>query len=259
MSCPRRPQSSGRPSDSSTRWKRRWGSRAVGHCSERGSTSPHFVPIEDRWRIGFPEWDRYGHGHPLIDDYPYTEGRWWDPYNQNVLKGDYPIIGQHTFLNITATSLALLEYRQVPTPTTPFESTERPDQEEFFGDPDQFFYTHFFKLSFDLFHGDAAFKPIDWRVKVTPIFNVNYLDVEELASSTPTCATGRRASAATWRWRNGSSRPSWPTSSPDYDFVSVRAGSQPFISDFRGFIFSRHQPRRAAVRHASWPTATSST
>ncbi len=26
--------------------------------------------------------------------------------------------------------------------------------------------------------------------------------------------------------------------SPEYDFVSVRAGSQPFTSDFRGFIFS---------------------
>ena len=26
--------------------------------------------------------------------------------------------------------------------------------------------------------------------------------------------------------------------SPNYDFVSVRAGSQPFVSDFRGFIFA---------------------
>ena len=26
--------------------------------------------------------------------------------------------------------------------------------------------------------------------------------------------------------------------SPDYDFVSARVGSQPFTSDFRGFIFS---------------------
>ena len=64
----------------------------------------HFVPVEDRWRMGFPEWDRYGKGHPPVDDYPYVEGHWWDPFNQNVLKGDYPIIGQHTFLNITATS-----------------------------------------------------------------------------------------------------------------------------------------------------------
>ena len=33
--------------------------------------SSHFVPIEDRWRIGYPDWDRYGKGHPIIDDYPY--------------------------------------------------------------------------------------------------------------------------------------------------------------------------------------------
>ena len=36
--------------------------------------SPDFVPIEDRWRLGYPEWDRYGKGHPLLDDYPYVPG-----------------------------------------------------------------------------------------------------------------------------------------------------------------------------------------
>ncbi|MBW3595903.1 MAG: hypothetical protein KY475_01355, partial [Planctomycetes bacterium] len=118
----------------------------------------HFVPIEDRWRLGFSEWDRYGEGHPLGDDYPCVEGAVWDPYNQNVLKGDYPIIGQHTFFRVTAESLAITEFRQVPTPTTPFESTADPFQEEFFGDPDQFFRTQNFILSLELFHGDAAFK-----------------------------------------------------------------------------------------------------
>src|SRR5215471_6586231 len=28
-------------------------------------------------------------------------GNCWDPYNQNVLKGDYPILGQNTFLVFT--------------------------------------------------------------------------------------------------------------------------------------------------------------
>src|SRR5439155_2630600 len=118
--------------------------------------------MEDRWRIGYPEWDRYGKGHPLLDDYPYVEGNRWDPFNLNVLKGDYPIVGQHTFLDITATSLAFVEVRQLPTATTPFESTLRRGQEEFFGQPRQLFYQHNFILSFDLFHGDAAFKPVDW-------------------------------------------------------------------------------------------------
>ena len=198
----------------------------------------HFVPIEDRWRVGFPPWDRYEKGHPLLDDYPYVEGRIWNPYKQNVLKGDYPLVGQHTFLNLTATSLAILEARQVPTPTTPFESTVDPFQEEFFGNHKQFFYSHNLLLSFDLLHGDAAFKPADWRIKLTPIFNVNYLDVNELAVVNPDVREG------TTRFRDDFALQEWFVEtkladlSPDYDFVSARAGSQFFTSDFRGFIFS---------------------
>ena len=64
-----------------------------------------YIPMEDRWRLGFPAWDRYQFTpeYPYTNDYPYQLGHWWDPFNQNVLKGDYPIIGQHTFLNITGT------------------------------------------------------------------------------------------------------------------------------------------------------------
>ncbi len=128
-----------------------------------------------------------------------------------MLKGDYPIIGQHTFLNITAASQALLEFRQVPTPTTPFESTEGPGQEEdSLANPDQFFYTHFFKLSVDLNHGDAAFKPTDWRIKVTPIFNLNYLDVEELGIVNPDVRNG------TTRFREDVALEEW--------FVETQAG-----------------------------------
>lgn len=198
----------------------------------------HFVPVEDRWRIGFPEWDRYGRGHPALDDYPYVEGTILDPYNQNVLKGDYAIIGQHTFLRLTLRSLTLLEGRQVPTPTTPFESTRDPSQAEFFGDPDQYFMSQNFVLSFDLFHGDAAFKPNDWRVKVTPIFNLNHLVADELAIVNPSVLDG------TSRFREDFALEEWFVEtkiadlSPDYDFMSIRGGSQLFVSDFRGFIFA---------------------
>ena len=51
------------------------------------SRDSDFIPIEDRWRIGFPKWNRYKAGSP--GEYPYTLGHWWDPYDQNVLKGDY--------------------------------------------------------------------------------------------------------------------------------------------------------------------------
>ncbi len=200
--------------------------------------SPHFVPVEDRWRIGFPEWDRYGKGNPPVDDQPYETGHWWDPYNQNVLKGDYPIIGQHTFLNITATNQMLNEYREVPTGTTPFESTVDPNQEEFFGDPQQYFFANNLRLQFSLIHGDAAFKPFDWQIRMTPVFNLNYLSVNELGVVNPDVREG------TTRFRNDVALEEWfaeaklADTSPDYDFVSVRAGSQPFVSDFRGFIFA---------------------
>ena len=200
--------------------------------------SEHFVPIEDRWRIGFPEWDRYGKGNPDVDDQPYETGHWWDPYNQNVLKGDYPVIGQHTFLNITATNELLNEFREVPTATTPFESTVDPNQQEFFGNPQQYFLNNNLKLQFNLSHGDTAFKPFDWQIRMMPVFNLNYLSVKELGVVNPDVRAG------TTRFRNEVALQEWFAEakladlSPNYDFLSVRAGSQPFVSDFRGFIFS---------------------
>jgi hypothetical protein len=198
----------------------------------------HFVPVEDRWRIGFPEWDRYDKGHPAVNDYPYVPGSKWDPYNQNVLKGDYPILGQNIFLEITGTTLAFFEPRQVPTATTPFESTANPNSKDFFGNPNQFFYSQFFFLSFDFFQGDASFRPVDWRVKITPAFNVNYLSVNELAVVGPNVTDG------TVRGRTFATLQEWfgevklTDIGPNFDFLSLRAGSQPFTSDFRGFIFS---------------------
>jgi hypothetical protein len=200
--------------------------------------SADFVPMEDRWRIGYPDWDRYGKGHPWLDDYPYIEGNRWDPFNLNVLKGDYPIVGQHTFLDITATSSSFVEGRQLPTATTPFESTARRGEEEFFGRPTQLFYQQNFFLSFDLFHGDGAFKPVDWRIKLTPVFNINYLDVNELAVVNPNVLKGTTRGRTFFTLQEYFAESKLTDLSPNYDFLSIRAGSQPFVSDFRGFIFS---------------------
>ena len=118
----------------------------TGNRPSECQQSSDFVPMEDRWRAGFPAWDRYDKGHPPVDDYPYVEGHWWDPYNQNVLKGDYPIVGQDTFLEITTTTDMLLEARQVPTPAHGFESTGNPFDPNFIGNGSQFFYSQNFKL-----------------------------------------------------------------------------------------------------------------
>ncbi|MBS0202260.1 MAG: hypothetical protein JSS49_05115 [Planctomycetes bacterium] len=198
----------------------------------------HFVPVPDRWRSGFPNWDRYGRGHPFGEDYPYKKGHWWDPYNLNVLKGDYPIVGQHTFLKLTGQINSLQEYRQLPTPATGFESTANSGQHQLFGDPNQFFSTNYFKLTAELTHGNTSFKPVDWTIRLTPIFNFSYLDTQELGIVNPNVRDGTTRFAQFKALEEYFVEAKLKDLSPDYDFVSMRVGSQQFTSDFRGFIFS---------------------
>ena len=139
------------------------------------------------------ESDRYGKGHPILDDYPGIKGTWWDPYNQNVLKGDYPIIGQHTFLKIQLKDLSLFEGRQLPTPTSPFEATRRPGTTAFFGDPDQFLGLSYNSIGVDLFHGNTSFKPNDWRIRLNLVHNMNYLVADELAVVNPSVLEGTKS------------------------------------------------------------------
>jgi hypothetical protein len=200
--------------------------------------SDHFVPIEDRWRLGYPEWDRYGKMHPVTDDYPYSPGRWFDPYNQNVFKGDYPIYEQHTFLDVTTIANMDFEGRLLPTQTTPFESTERPFSGNFFGRPNSFITFNFFSISFDLFHGDAAFKPVDWRIKLTPTLGVSNFSFSELAQVSPNVLQGATRTREVWALQEAFVEAKLADLGPDYDFMSVRAGTQPFNADFRGFLFA---------------------
>ncbi|MHC4877555.1 MAG: HEAT repeat domain-containing protein [Planctomycetota bacterium] len=199
----------------------------------------HFVPVPDRWRLGYPRTDRYGASYPWTVDYIGVPGHWWDPYNQNVLKGDFPIIGQHIFMNLTATSQTLFDYRQVPTPTTPFESTRSANQTEFFGEANQHLILQNFFLRFDLFHGaQTAFRPLDWQIRLAPAFNVNALHVNELSVVNPDTRDGRdRIRDHSILLQEYFVEAKLADLSPDYDFVSARAGNQLFNSDFRGFIF----------------------
>jgi hypothetical protein len=200
--------------------------------------SSHFVPIDDRWRIGYPDWDRYGNKHPFLDDYPYLAGRWFDAYNQNVFKGDYPIIGQHTFLEITSQANLDFEGRQVPTQTSAFESTERPGSGNFFGRPNSFITLDFFSFSLDLFHGTGAFKPVDWRIKLVPTLGISNFSFSELAQTSPNVLQGTTRTREFWALQEAFIEYKLADLGPDYDFVSIRAGTQPFNADFRGFLFS---------------------
>jgi hypothetical protein len=196
-----------------------------------------FVPVEDRWRLGFPAWDRYGQGHPLGIDYPYDLGNICNPYKQNVLKGDYPIIGQNTFLQITATSLQVTDGQQIPTSQRNFDSTARPGERDFFGSPNHLNYQHYLSVECDLFSGDAGFKPADWRVVLTPTFNINTFDVDEVGVVNPNVINGTDRNRTLFSLETYFVETKLADTSPYYDFVSLRAGSQPFNNDFRGFLF----------------------
>jgi Carboxypeptidase regulatory-like domain len=191
----------------------------------------------DRWRIIFPEYDRYGDRGARGRDIPFKKGRWLDPYNQSVLKGDYPIKGDKLFMILSAVSTTSVEQRRAPTPSD--VSSVDPGSGEFFGRPEQLAASETVQVTFELFHGDTTFKPRDWAIKLSPTFSIpNYVDARENGVINVDV-------------RRGTNRTDWHVSfeeafgelkladvNANYDFVSVRAGIQPFVSDFRGFIFS---------------------
>src|SRR5262245_24707160 len=200
-------------------------------------TTSDFLPLPDRWRTGFPRWDRYGRSF----DSPYVEGKWWDPYTQSVIKGDYPIWGQYTFFNLTAISDTLVEFRKLPTPQG--ISTARRGENPFFGEGDQFFMNQNFILTFELFHGLTSFRPRDWEIRFTPVFQFNYLNTQENSAVNVNPVKGvDRFDTDMIGIQEALVEYHIADLSPYYDFVSVRAGIQPFLSDFRGFLFADNEP-----------------
>jgi carboxypeptidase family protein len=191
----------------------------------------------DRWRIGFPEYDRYGDRAARGRDIPFKQGRWWDPYNQSVLKGDYPIKGNKLFMILSAVSTTGVEQRRAPTPSD--VSTDEPGSAEFFGQPEQFAASETVQLSFELFHGDTTFKPRDWAIKISPTFSIpNYLNARENGVVNIDVRRGTNRTDTQVSLEEAFAEVKLADINANYDFISVRAGIQPFVSDFRGFIFS---------------------
>jgi len=194
-----------------------------------------FVPVPERWNLPLPEWDRYH----VEGDYPYVSGRWWDPYNQNRLKGDYPVLDKRTFFVFTGVSDSLLEGRNLPTPSG--VSTKRQGSQRFFGRGGQYLPVTAFRTSFDLFRGDTAFRPVDWRVRVAPAFSVNFIDLAELQTNADVRRGSNRLNTHLGLQEAFVEKKLFDISS-NYDFISVRAGIQEFSSDFRGFISVLESP-----------------
>jgi hypothetical protein len=200
-------------------------------------TTPDRQNVRDRWRIGFPEYDRYGDKGARGRDIPFKKGRWYDPYHQSVLKGDYPIIGNKTFMVLSAVSNSPLELNRTPKPSD--VSSARPGSAEFFGKPEALATSETLQFTFELFHGDTAFKPRDWAIKISPTFSVpNYLNARENGVVNIDVRRGTNRSDTHVSFEEAFAEVKLADLSANYDFLSLRAGIQPFVSDFRGFIFS---------------------
>lgn len=181
----------------------------------------HF-PIPDRWR--------------LAEDYGVHE-RWFDPYNQNTLKGDRPIGGsEDRFIQLTAVSDTVVEPRSFPVPVG-VQTTERPGSLDVFGRADSLVVSQTLVGSFAFIEGSTAFKPPDLEARLTLALNLNHADISErrilyVEAARPSdrddAFLGVQEAFVDKHLRNVSAR---------YDFDSIRVGIQPFNADFRGFLF----------------------
>ena len=122
------------------------------------------IALPDRWRMGWPEWDRY-HQQTDLDpifqnqsggDSPTTHGDLLNPYDRNILKGDYPISGDNLFLSITAVSDTQVNFRNLPTPSG--VSAAQSSSFDFFGDGKQLFLQETLAVSIDLFKGYTTYQ-----------------------------------------------------------------------------------------------------
>ncbi|MGE0711148.1 MAG: fibronectin type III domain-containing protein [Planctomycetota bacterium] len=197
-----------------------------------------FSPLPDRWRISFPEWNRYPEKLVDPEEAPYQgEGSALNPYTQNVLKGDYPILGNDIFFEMELQSDTLVEGRSFPLPGG--VSTSRSRGDGFFGRRfDQLFVNQSFVLSAELFQGDTAFRPKDAAVKATVVGNINYLQAYEKNLVNIDVREGEDRLDGHLGIQELLFDKHLVDLGPNYDFVTFVGGVQRFQSDFRGFLYA---------------------
>jgi hypothetical protein len=191
------------------------------------ATPGQLLPIPDRWR--------------LLDALGATKENIFDPYNNNVLKGDKPIFGTTDwFVNVSAISDTLYEPARVPTPVSN-QAVASPGSNSTFGHYNREIFNQNFIFSVSLIEGNTAYKPPDFEFRITPVVNVNHAEAGErgVLFANPQQGDVRNDNFTTLQelfvdkhLRNVSDR---------YDFDSLRVGIQPFSADFRGFLFQDDQ------------------
>jgi hypothetical protein len=181
-----------------------------------------FIPLPDRWRI----MESLGFKYP-----------WYDPYNQNIWKGDKPIHGEDWFLSLIGIADTIVEPRSTPFPTG-ITSSDGPGQNDIFSDVDQSIFAQTFLVGLVYYKGDTTFKPPEYEYRLTLGLQYNRVDVQDVRvlNIDPRRGTtrddgflvGLQELFVDKHLRDVSDR---------YDFDAVRFGVQPFSSDFRGFLF----------------------
>ena len=195
------------------------------------------IPIPDRWR--------------LIEDLGLLKEDVLDPYNQNTYKGDrpinpdkvpwLPIKGDDWFFIVNAISDSVYEPRTFPIPVG-IQTTEDADRLDVFGDDFSTVLSQTFIVGAALLKGSTAYKPPSVEYRVTLAYNVNYVDVPErrvlfvepsLESDRLDQFLGVQEAFVDYHFTQ--------FDNDRFDFISIRAGIQPFQSDFRGFLFNDNQ------------------
>jgi len=193
--------------------------------------------VRDRWRYEFPEYDRYGDNGARGRDIPFRRSSWYNPYDRNVLKGDYPIIGDKYFMILSGVSTTSFEIRRTPTGNN--VSSSEPDSSNFFGRPESLSVSETLQVSFEFFNGDTVFRPRSWAFKISPTFSIpNYLNARENGVVNVDVRRGTNRTDSHVSLEDAFVEYKLFDTNDNYDFVSVRAGIQPFNADFRGFLFS---------------------
>lgn len=184
-----------------------------------------FIPVHDRWNM-------------------FYLGKWFDPYNQNRLKGDLPIFGspgKEWFMEMEIVSLSLVEQRNLPTPVG-VSSTRRPDTTDVLGNYSQLLAEENLILQMSLIRGNTVFKPQDIELRIAPIFSFNHVNVNETAFLRADPVRGTTRNDQHIGFRELFLDVHLGDISDRYDFYSSRVGIQRFNADFRGFVFFDEAP-----------------
>lgn len=189
-----------------------------------GTDVPATEPFEDRWRMQLPPYQLNETGH------------WWDPYHQNMLKGDIPIIGDDIFLKLTGISKTNVEGRSAPSPSG--VSTDEPGDFDFFGRHNALIFDQKFVTRFEMQKGATSFKPFEWQIVLEGAYDVNLLATQENGIVDPDVRDGTDRTTTHAALQEAFVEIHLVNTSVNYDFLSMKLGRQPFNSDFRSLIFS---------------------